>query len=35
MGTLCNGIINSQQLKGPLYGKNTKDLVSKIEKGEA
>lgn len=35
MGTLCNGIINSQKLKGSLQGKNTNDLVTKIEKGEA
>ena len=35
MGTLCNGTINSQQLKGSLHGKNTKELVGKIEKGEA
>ena len=35
MGTLCNGTINSQQLKGPLHGKNTKELVRKIEAGEA
>ena len=35
IGTLCNGTINSQKLKGPLRGKNTKELVKKIEKGEA
>ncbi|HET7644739.1 MAG TPA: hypothetical protein VFK40_14635, partial [Nitrososphaeraceae archaeon] len=35
MGTLCNGIINSQKLKGSLQGKNTNDLVRKIKKGEA
>ena len=35
MGTLCNEIINSQKLKGSLQGKNTNDLVTKIEKGEA
>jgi hypothetical protein len=31
MGTLCNGTINSLQLKGSLHGKNTKELVRKIE----
>ncbi|HET9805733.1 MAG TPA: CHRD domain-containing protein [Nitrososphaeraceae archaeon] len=35
MGTLCNGTINSQKLKGPLHEKNTNELVRKIEKGEA
>ena len=35
MGTFCNGIINSQKLKGSLQGKNTNDLVRKIVKGEA
>ncbi len=35
MGKLCDGTINSQQLKGPLHGKSTKELVRKIEKGEA
>jgi hypothetical protein len=33
-GKLCNGTINSQELKGPLHGKNTKELVRKMEKGE-
>ena len=35
LGNLCEGNINSQELKGPLKGKNTKELVRKIEKGEA
>ncbi|MGE5635152.1 MAG: hypothetical protein ACM3VV_07950 [Deltaproteobacteria bacterium] len=35
MGTLRNGTINSQQLRGRLQGKNTKELVRKIEKGQA
>ena len=35
MGNLCEGNINSQELKGPLQGKNTKELINKIEKGEA
>ena len=35
MGKLCDGTINSQELKGPLHGKNTKELVRKMEKGEA
>ena len=35
MGNLCEGNINSQQLKGPLKGKNTQELIKKMEKGEA
>jgi CHRD domain len=35
LGNLCEGNINSQELKGPLKGKNTKELINKIEKGEA
>ena len=35
MGNLCEGNINSQELTGPLQGKNTKELINKIEKGEA
>ena len=35
MGNLCEGNINSQELKGPLKGKNTKELINKMEKGEA
>ena len=35
LGNLCEGNINSKELKGPLHGKNTKELVRKIEKGEA
>ena len=35
MGNLCEGNINSQELKGPLQGKNTKELINKMEKGEA
>jgi CHRD domain len=35
LGSLCEGKINSQKLKGPLKGKNTKELIKKIEKGEA
>ena len=35
LGNLCEENINSKELKGPLHGKNTKELVSKIEKGEA
>ena len=31
METLCDGLINSKQLKGPLHGKNAKELVRKIE----
>jgi hypothetical protein len=34
-GNLCEGKINSQKLKGQLKGKNTKELIKKIEKGEA
>jgi len=34
-GKLCEGDINSQDLKGPLQGKNTEELVKKIENGEA
>ena len=34
-GKLCEGDISSQDLKGPLQGKNTKELVKKIENGEA
>jgi hypothetical protein len=35
MGNLTKGKIRSKDLKGPLQGKNTKELVRKIEKGEA
>ena len=35
LGSLCEGKINSQKLKGPLKGKNTKELIKKIEIGEA
>jgi len=35
IGTLKEGKIRSKDLKGPLEGKNTKELVRKIEKGEA
>jgi CHRD domain len=35
IGTLTEGKIRSKDLKGPLQGKNTKELVRKIEKGEA
>ncbi|HET7644614.1 MAG TPA: CHRD domain-containing protein [Nitrososphaeraceae archaeon] len=35
MNNLKEGKIKSEDLKGPLQGKNTKDLVRKIEKGEA
>jgi len=35
LGNLCEGNINSKELKGPLQGKNTKELINKIEKGEA
>ena len=35
MGNLTEGKIRSKDLKGPLQGKNTKELVRKIEKGEA
>ena len=35
IGDLCHGKINSYDLKGPLQGKNTQELVRKIEKGEA
>jgi hypothetical protein len=35
LGNLCEGNINSQELKGPLKGKNTKELIKKMEKGEA
>ncbi len=35
IGNLTEGKIRSKDLKGPLQGKNTKELVRKIEKGEA
>ena len=35
IGNLTEGKIRSKDLKGPLQGKNTKELVKKIEKGEA
>ncbi|HZL23884.1 MAG TPA: CHRD domain-containing protein [Nitrososphaeraceae archaeon] len=35
MGNLCEGNINNKELKGPLKGKNTQELLKKIEKGEA
>lgn len=34
-GKLCEGKINSTNLKGALHGKKTKELIQKIEKGEA
>jgi len=34
-GKLCEGDLSSQDLKGPLEGKNTEELVEKIENGEA
>ncbi len=34
-GNITEGKIRSKDLKGPLQGKNTKELVRKIEKGEA
>lgn len=35
MGNICEGTINSKKLKGSLHGKDTKELVKKIEDGEA
>ncbi|HEX2408469.1 MAG TPA: CHRD domain-containing protein [Nitrososphaeraceae archaeon] len=35
IGNLTEGKIRSKDLKGPLQGKNTRELVRKIEKGEA
>jgi CHRD domain len=35
IGNLTDGKIRSKDLKGPLQGKNTKELIRKIEKGEA
>ena len=35
IGTLTDGKIRSKDLKGPLEGKDTKELVRKIKKGEA
>ncbi len=35
IGNLTNGKIRSKDLKGSLQGKNTQELVRKIEKGEA
>ena len=35
MDNLTTGKIKSKDLKGPLQGKSTKELVTKIEKGEA
>jgi hypothetical protein len=34
LSNLCKGNITSQQLKGPLKGKDTHELIKKIEKGE-
>lgn len=34
-GKLCSGKITSKKLKGSLHGKKTKDLIKKMEKGEA
>ena len=34
IGNLTDGKIRSKDLKGPLQGKNTKELIRKIEKGE-
>src|SRR5574339_6070 len=34
-GKLCEGDLSSQDLKGPLQGKKTEELVEKIENGEA
>jgi hypothetical protein len=35
LGNLCEGNINNKELKGPLKGSNTQELLKKIEKGEA
>jgi hypothetical protein len=35
IGNLTEGKLRSKDLKGPLQGKNTKELIRKIEKGEA
>ncbi len=35
MGSITTGKIGPKDLKGPLQGKKTKELVRKIEKGEA
>ncbi len=35
LGNLCEGNINNKELKGPLKGKNTQELLKKIENGEA
>lgn len=35
MDNLTDGKIKSKDLKGPLQGKNTKELIRKMEKGEA
>ena len=35
MNNITEGKIKSKDLKGPLQGKNTKELVRKMEKGEA
>jgi len=35
IGSLTTGKIRPKDLKGSLQGKNTKELVRKIEKGEA
>jgi len=35
IGNLTDGKIRSKDLKGSLQGKNTQELVRKIEKGEA
>lgn len=32
IGDLCNGKLNSYDLRGPLQGKNINDLIMKIEK---
>ena len=35
LGNLCEGNINNKELKGPLKGSNTQELLKKIEKGDA
>ena len=35
IGDLCNGKLNSYDLRGPLQGKNINDLITKMEKEEA
>ncbi len=34
LGNLCHGKLNSDDLKGPLQGKNISDLVTKMEREE-